>query len=255
MAKLLIGVVLIAAIIIGVVVIFPKKGEYDAPRPVNDSAFNDTSEQPPVKIKGIGVNLDYYNPETKMAGDVRFKGQDFDFKPSFEEFGIWREPVGGFEGSFNPQPMWSVPKGTKVHALVDGFVKDVPKLYSGDYSVVVVTSMDSRWTYETEHVNNPIVKPGDFVKAGQVVAEASTANSNGDWAWFEIGIGRGTQNSWEKPKHVCPFAYLDDSIKEKTLKKITALMTEWEKFANKPNGYNQSKMPIPGCLTLDTVEG
>lgn len=255
MAKLFIGIAVLTTIIIGVVVIFPKKGNQDAPRPENDSAFNDTSEEPPVKIKGIGLNLDYYNPKTNMAGDVRFKGFDYGYLPSFEQFGIWRDPKDGFEGSYNPQPMWSVPKGTKVHALIDGFVIDVPKLYSGDYSVIVATSMDSRWRYETEHVNNPIVKPGDFVKAGQVVAEASTANANGDWAWFEIGIGKGTQNSWEKPKHVCPFAYLDDSIKEETLKKITALMTSWEEFSKKPNGYNQSKMPVPGCLTLDPVDG
>lgn len=254
MAKLLVGIVVTAILVIGVVIIFPK-GKPDIPRPENDSAFNDTSEEPPVKIKGIGLNLDYYDPKTNRAGDIKFKGKEDSFRPPFEEFGVWREAAKGFEASFNPQPMWGVPEGTKVRALVDGFVKDVPKLYSGDYSVIVVTSMDSRWSYETEHVNNPIVKAGDFVKAGQVVAEASTANSGRGWAWFEIGIGKGTQNSWEKPKHVCTFKYLDASIQEETLKKIKALMLSWEEYRKDPNAFSENATQFPGCITEDIVDG
>lgn len=76
-----------------------------------------------------------------------------------------------------------MPRGTKVRALIDGFVIDVPKLYSGDYSVIVSPSIESRWMFETEHVDNPIVKVGDFVKAGQVVAEASSAKMGNDKDW------------------------------------------------------------------------
>ena len=61
--------------------------------------------------------------------------------------------------------------------MVDGIVVGVPKLYSDDYSIQVANSMSSRWRYETEHVINPLVKEGDTVKAGQVIAEVSPHSS------------------------------------------------------------------------------
>ncbi|MBI2337654.1 peptidoglycan DD-metalloendopeptidase family protein [Candidatus Daviesbacteria bacterium] len=245
MAKLLIGVALIVAIIIVVVVIFPKKGEQDAPRPANDSAFNDTSQEPPFKLKGVGLNLD----------DIDFSVLK-DYKIPFEPYGTWVQ-VPNEKPYQNPQPTFVVPKGTKVRAMIDGFVIDVPKLYSGDYSVRIATSMDSRWSAETEHVDNPIVKPGDFVKAGQVVAQASTAKTgdNSPWAWFEIGIGKGTSNLEERPDHVCTFKYLDDSIKEEIYKKLKSIMAEWEKYKTDPNVYDENASPIPGCLTEEVIDG
>ncbi|MBI2599895.1 peptidoglycan DD-metalloendopeptidase family protein [Candidatus Daviesbacteria bacterium] len=245
MAKLLVGTAIIASIVIAVVVIFPKKGEYDAPRPKNDSAFNDTSEKPPFKLKGVGLNLD----------DIDFSVVK-DQKIPFEGYGAWVE-VPGEKPYRNPQPTFVVPKKTKVRAMIDGFVIDVPKLYSGDYSVRIATSMDSRWSVETEHVDNPIVKTGDFVKAGQVVAEASTAKTgnNSPWAWFEIGIGKGTQNLDERPDHVCTFKYLDDSIKAETYKKLKSIMADWEEYKQDPNVYDENITSIPGCLTEEVIDG
>ncbi len=255
MAKVLIGITLIAAIIIGIVVIFPKKEAQDAPRPKNDSAFNDQSEEPPMKIKGLGINLDYYDPKTKTAGDINFTSLT-DHKIPFEPYGTWIE-IPGEKPYRNPQPTFVVPRGTKVRALIDGFVFDVPKLYSGDYSVRITTSKDSRWSVETEHVDNPIVKVGDFVKAGQVVAEASTAKTgnNSSWAWFEIGIGKGTSNLEERPDHVCIFKYLDDSIKEETYKKLKSVMAAWEEYKGNTNVYDENASSITGCLTEEVING
>ncbi len=245
MAKLLIGIILIAVIIAGVIIFFPKKGGYDAQRPQNDSAFNDTSEEPPFRLKGVGLDLN----------DIDFSVV-IDHKIPFEGYGTWVE-VPGEKPYRNPQPTFVVPKGTKVRALIDGFVIDVPKLYSGDYSVRVAASMDSRWSAETEHVDNPIVKPGDFVKAGQVVAEASTAKTgnNSPWAWFEIGIGKGTQNLDERPDHVCTFKYLDDSIKAETYKKLKSIMAAWEEYKKDPNVYDENASSTPGCLTEEVIDG
>lgn len=253
MAKLLIGVALIAVIIIGVIVIFPKKGEYDAPRPKNDSAFNDTSEEPTIKLKSIGINLDYYDSKTNTAGNVKFTDQRYSFMPPFEEYGNWIDDNG--RKYRNVQASFRVPEGTKILAPIDGFVYDVPKLYSGDYSVNIIPSMESRWQYGVEHVENPVVKPGDFVKAGQVVAVASTRKDNNGWAFYELGLGKGTQNNDERPSGLCPFAYLDDSIKEETLKKIKALMLSWEEYRNNPEEYDENATSIPGCQTLEEVEG
>lgn len=252
MVKLLIGAAVIATIILGAIFLFPKNQSQK-----DYSVFNDTSEEPTVKIKGLGINLDYYDPKTNSAGDIKFSDHKFSYKPPFDAYGHFKTGLEqGEEAERNPQPSFFVPRGTKVRALIDGFVIDVPKLYSGDYSVVVSPSIESRWRFETEHVDNPIVKVGDFVKAGQVVAEASTAKMGNDkeWGWFEIGIGKGSQNT-DRPQHVCPFKYLDDSIKEETLKKLKALMISWEEYRKDPSAYDETATEVPGCLVLDVLDG
>lgn len=84
----------------------------------------------------------------------------------------------------------------------------------------VASSPESDWIYETEHVINTVVKVGDKVKAGQVVAEASDYNSHHHpgFALYEIGILHGGN----PPEHVCVFNYLDESIKKDTFAKLTA---------------------------------
>lgn len=247
-------IILVIVVGVGRQIVFNK----DAPKPKNESAFNDQSQEPPMKIKGLGINLDYYDPKTNTAGDIKFTDHKFSYRQPFDVYGHFKTGLGPNEPvDRNPQPSFFVPRGTKVRALIDGFVIEVAKLYSGDYSVIIAPSMDSRWRFETEHVDNPIVKPGDFVKAGQVVAQASSANMGSDtqWGWFEIGIGKGSQNTTDRPQHLCPFKYLDDSIKEETLKKLKALMLSWEEYRKDPNAYDENATPIPGCLVLDTLDG
>src|SRR3989338_7183231 len=113
----------------------------------------------------------------------------------------------------SPQPTFVVPLGTPVRSLVDGVVASMPTLWSGDYSIQVTTDGQmQKWIYETEHLINPRVKVGDKVTAGQIVGEVSDFNHGAPsgFGTAEIGILKGGQ----QPQHVCPFAYLDLSIKE-----------------------------------------
>jgi hypothetical protein len=164
------------------------------------------------------------------------------------------ESTGGKNKS-NPQPTFILPLGTPVRSLVDGIVAAVPKVWSGDYSIQVTKSGQlERWVYETEHVINPKVKVGDRVKAGDIIAEVGSFG-NGDPPGFgamEIGILHGGGEG--PPEHVCPFAYLDDSIKEDTLKKIRGLFSAWEDYSGDKTLYDES-LSIPGCLTLEPIEG
>lgn len=145
-----------------------------------------------------------------------------------------------------------MPLGTKVHSLVDGEVFDVPKLYSNDYSVMV-KGEGSDLIFETEHVKNVLVKKGDKIKAGSIVAEVSDydAKNYAGMGLVEIGILKGGN----PPSHLCPFDYLDDSIKDETFKKITALQTSWEEYREDISVYDESKVVVPGCLTRDPIEG
>jgi len=82
-----------------------------------------------------------------------------------------------------------------------------------DYILVDLRSQEE---YETEHIINPKVKVGDKVVAGQVIAEVSNYNKNlPGFGIVEIGILKGGN----PPQHICPFSYLDPSIKEETFKK------------------------------------
>lgn len=216
------------------------------------------SDQPPLKLKSLGLNLDEYDPATGMAGDLKFTKSKFTsgIQLLFADYGYIIKAANSStrEDKANPQPTFIAPLGTKVRSLVDGVVFNVPTLYSGDYSVQVYDGRDASWVYETEHVINPLVKKGDTVKAGQVVAEVSNYSAQGydGLGLFEIGLLRGGQT----PSHVCPFTYLDESIKDEMFEKLSALMKSWEEYRGDSTLYpDESTYPILGCLTLEPIQG
>lgn len=97
------------------------------------------------------------------------------------------------------------------------------------------------------------MKVGDRVTAGQVVAEAANFNNNAPagFGLFEIGILKGGN----PPQHVCPFQYLDDSVKDELMGQLTQLFKDWEAFKNDTSLYDEASESIPGCLTLTPIDG
>lgn len=213
-------------------------------------------DEPPLKIKNIGVNLDYYDPKTQKAGDFEFTKNKLVMNRIWMDYGyvIPANMSATSKDKSNPQPTFLLPMGTKVRALVDGIVVDIPKLYSGDYSVMVAKDEKSPWRYETEHIINPVVKVGDKVSAGQVVAEVSPHDSahNNGFGLVEIGILKGGGEG--PPEHICPFAYLDPSIKEDIEKKLLSFYKSWEEYRGDNTLYPEN-YTVPGCLTLNPIEG
>lgn len=209
-------------------------------------------DEPPLKLKNIGINIDYYDPKTNKAGDFEFTKQKLQFDRLFMGFGFVIPASSVGEAKANPQPTFIVPLGTPVLSLVDGVVAAMPTLWSGDISIQVTTDGKlQKWVYETEHVRNPKVKVGDPVTAGQVIAEVGNFGNNAPSGFgaVEIGILKGGQT----PEHVCPFLYLDESIKEVTLGKMNALFKSWEEYRGDQSLYDETS--IPGCLTLDLIKG
>lgn len=210
-----------------------------------------TTESSEAKIKHIGVNLDYYDTETNKAGDFVFTKEKIEFSRLFFEYGFTVPANSVGPEKKNPQPTFILPLGSKVYSLVDGEVYDVPKLYSNDYSVMV-QGEGSELIFETEHVINVLVKKGDKVKAGDVIAEVSDydAKNYAGMGLVEIGILKGGN----PPSHICPFDYLDASIKDETLKKITAFQKSWEEYLGDDTIYDDD-VYIPGCIISDPIEG
>lgn len=200
-------------------------------------------DEPPLKLKSIGINFE----------DFKFTKAKLQFGRLFMGYGFYIPAGNDNPAKYNPQPTFVVPLGTPVRATVDGVVAAIPTLWSGDYSIQVTQNGKmEKWIYETEHLINPRVKVGDRVSAGQIVGEVSDFN-HGAPAGFgtvEIGIGIGGN----PPHHTCPFAYLDDSIKDETFAKMNALFRSWEEYTSDMTLYDESAL-IPGCLTLDLIKG
>lgn len=221
-----------------------------------ESKKTDTSDESSgeVKIKHLGVELDYYDPNTNKAGNFEFTKEELSFDRLFFDFGFIVPANSAGPEKKNPQPTFIVPLGTKVHSLVDGVVYDVPKLYSDDYSVQI-QGEGSELLFETEHVINVMVKKGDKVKAGDIIAEVSDydAKNYAGLGLVEIGVLKGGDSG--PPKHYCPFDYLDDSIKDDLLAKITAFQKSWEEYRGDATIYDETNYAIPGCVMLDPIEG
>lgn len=219
------------------------------------SKANTSSEPNTGPIKTIGINLDYYNSATGRAGDFLFTKKKLQFGRVFMPYGFVIPGGNSSTGTdkANPQPTFVVPTGTKVLSLVDGTVFNIGKVWSGDYSIQVTADGQANdLIYETEHVINPLVKKGDSVKAGQVIAEASGFDKNAPagFATVEIGVLQGGS----PPQHFCPFAYLDPSVKQQILTKLQDLMKNWEIYIGNSTLYDET-LTVPGCQTLDPISG
>ncbi|MBI2019862.1 hypothetical protein HYS94_00365 [Candidatus Daviesbacteria bacterium] len=214
---------------------------------VENLTTTQNSDEPPLKLKSIGVEF----------SDFKFTKEKLQFNRLFMGYGFvipGNETTSGKDKS-NPQPTFILPMGTPVRSLVDGVVANIPTVWSGDYSIQVTSSGKlERWVYETEHVINPKVKVGDMVKAGQIIAEVSDFDKSAPSGYgvVEIGILHGRGEG--PPEHVCPFAYLDDSIKEETFTSLRNLFKDWEEYIGDKSLYDES-LPTPGCISLDPIEG
>lgn len=204
----------------------------------------ENSDTPPLLIKHLGINLDK---------DLVFTKEKLEFDAIFFDYGFVIPASSIGDQKSNPQPTFIVPLGTPARSLVDGIVVSIPILWSGDYSIqVTADGKMQKWIYETEHVINPKVKVGDKVTAGQIVGEVSNFNNSAPAGFgsVEIGILRGGN----PPNHVCPFLYLDFSIKEAVYAKLRSFYKAWNEYRGKVI-YNESAYLVPGCLTLREIEG
>ncbi len=201
-------------------------------------------------MKSIGFNLDYYDPSTNHAGDMVFTKIPLMYDQIWGDFGQQDPRSPNDPTKRNPQPTFILPLGTKVHSLIDGVVTKVEELYSGDVTIWVAQDAGAALNFETEHVSNPVVKVGDHVTSGQVIADVSPHDSqtHPGFGILEIGV-LGNNNG--RPQHTCPFQYLDTSVKDDLLKKISALYSAWETYLGKPSLYAQETFAMPGCVTLE----
>lgn len=212
---------------------------------------SEDSNTPPLKLKSIGFKLGYYDSVTQSAGEMQFIKANIFYNEIWGDFGQ-QDPRTTDQTKKNPQPTYILPLTVKVQSLIDGEVIKVVQLYSDDYSIMMAKDKNSQFIYETEHVVNPLVKVGDHVKGGQIIASVSPHGSPKDgYGILEIGILHPEGN---QAGHLCPYKYLDDSIKGATLKQITSVHEGWNQYTGQ-QVYDLSKFESPGCVTESWVQG
>lgn len=222
--------------------------------PKTEAVKTETTKAAGLKIKSLPVEFGAFDSTTQKAGDFLFTQNKLgQFDRPFMPYGFEIPASSAGAAKKNPQPTFIVPLGTKVRSIVDGVVVQIPQLYSNDFSIMVGESLNAQTRYETEHVINPLVKVGDNVKAGQVIAEVSDYDSKNmpGYGLVEIGILQGGT----PPQHICPFIELDPSVKDKILQQLKTLYQDWEGYRNNTSLYDEATEPITGCLSLDKIEG
>jgi len=79
---------------------------------------------------------------------------------------------------------YAVPTGTDVHAIADGVI--VKANWGRSYGVQLVCQIDGGWIIYA-HLSATLVKPGDKITAGQVIAKSgNTGNSSGPHLHVEL---------------------------------------------------------------------
>ncbi len=204
-------------------------------------------------LKGVGFNIDYYNEKTKSAGDMKFGTGQFPSDQVLGVFGVQDPRSPNDSSKRNPQPHIILPEGTKVLSLMDGEVITVEKMYSGDYFIQVANSSKSLYRVDAEHVNNPIVKVGDRVTAGQPLAEVSTYSSQYYPGYGLVEIGVFHTDGPNVTEHLCPYIFLDGSVKDDITSKLSSIMKGWESYSGK-NVYDEANYPVPGCANTEAVK-
>jgi murein DD-endopeptidase MepM/ murein hydrolase activator NlpD len=110
---------------------------------------------------------------------------------------------------------YAVPVGTDVLAVADGVI--TPATWGRSYGTQLVQKLDGGW-FIYAHLSSTLVKPGDKVKEGQVIAKSgNTGNSTGPHLHAELR----SKSHWSSGTDLDP-AELIGTKKASVAKKVTA---------------------------------
>lgn len=193
--------------------------------------IEDKFNEPPT-LYNIGINLDRWNKETNMGGDVLFKKYKYDDKLFIE--------YGGELGGKNVHPEFYLPVGSKVFSSTNGIIGAISYIEpTNDYAVLITRGEGDKFTVNYEHVVNVIVKEGDEIKAGDLIGEVSPRHE---------GFGITAIMIFRHEDHMtyCPYDLLHESVKETYENKIMQHVKDWEEFTGE-NIYDEETWYSPGC--------
>ena len=114
---------------------------------------------------------------------------------------------------------YAVPVGTDVHAVADGTIIDAN--WGKAYGTQLVQKLNGGW-FIYAHLSATLVKPGDVVTAGQVIAKSgNTGNSSGPHLHVELR----SRSQWSAGKDLDPYLLIgtkEASVATKAKTKVIA---------------------------------
>lgn len=115
---------------------------------------------------------------------------------------------------------YAVPVGTDVHAVADG--KITTANWGKAYGTQLVQAVNGGW-FIYAHLSATLVKPGDLVTAGQVIAKSGNTGTNTTGAHLHVELRSGTK--WSTSKDLDPYLLLGTqkaSVATKAKTKVVA---------------------------------
>ncbi len=190
-------------------------------------------------LANFGFNLDYYDPETRYAGDFYFSSGRVPNDMLFTPTGHVTD-----EGKLLPYPGYHLPLETKIISPIDGVVTKVEKNDNADdYEIHMTQNQVKDFIVAFDHVINVKVKAGDTVVVGQELGEVAP------WGNYDVGM---TELEFFKggnpPVAYCPFDFLEEDLKEEYSAMLYDLVEKWEHFKRDDSLFNEEEWVSPGCL-------
>lgn len=169
-----------------------------------------------------------YDSATGRAGPIQlntaleeYKQYGSNVKP-FDVFGI---TIPNHPAINNTLDFAAIAHGTPVYAAMDGIVRSLDTQHSpllngfvDDYEITLATNDHSAWSVDYDHIQNVLVKKGDYVKAGQQIA--TTASHLNGTDRFEFGLWRPNGKGFIDG---CPLSALDSSVQARYISQIKQL--------------------------------
>lgn len=190
-------------------------------------------------IEHIGIEIAPFDSVTERAGDISFRGGE-----TFIPFGKLLEGTNGWK--LTPELTFFVVEGTPVRAPISGVVSQIDVLYSDDY-LIILRQAGTAWEVGVEHVVDPLVKVGDAVQAGQVIATATPEETPfGIVAFTELALWLPADSD-DKMIKMCPYLAFSDDLKQKFSAEVYELASSWEAHWGQ-DVFDESAWSQPGCL-------
>jgi Peptidase family M23 len=211
----------------------------------SDSSGPDVDTQTLPMIEYLGITIGEYDEATGLAGDITFQGGE-----TFLPFAKLLEGENGPKRS--PELAFFVAEGTAVRAPITGVISQIGVIYSGD-NFIALRQDGTDWMVSVEHVVNPLVRVGDVVQAGQIIATATPEETPfGTIAFTELAVWLPADSDDELIK-MCPYLAFDADLKRSFSSAIFALAQSWEAYWGE-DVFQEQDWTQPGCLRDQMTE-
>ena len=208
------------------------------------------NNKPPV-LYNLGIkDFGPYDPATGRAGAFVITQSEGTDGPAFYPFGTVITGGDGHQKTLPEMEFTGLAAHTPVYAAADGWAGTISPYRSApgviDYGFTISPTYFSKWSVEYEHIVNPKIKSGQWVKAGQQIGEVAPQGYGQVLYRAELTVMK--ERTFDGHSKWCPMQFLAPSVDQE----YTNAIIQLQKTLLAQTGldmYDSSKQPYPGCQT------